>query len=135
MKAASRLTLVLAALIAVIVLGAALAVGGLLALRDAGTVLVLGVATLAGVLAAGFTYLIVRAVDFEEAASAALEVPASRDRQDGIEATMAPAPGQGEALQVATLPAPYLAAVMNGLQANSRALSRGRPVAGKQAGC
>jgi hypothetical protein len=133
MKAASRLTLVLAALIAVIVLGAALAVGSLLAMQDAGAGLVFGVATLAGVLAAGITYLVARTVDFADAVQPALEVHELQDAQDGQEVPTAPA--VVEALPVASLPAPYLAAVMNGLQANSRALARGRQVSGKQAGC
>jgi hypothetical protein len=130
MKAASRSTLVLAALIALFVLGVALALGGLLAVQDPGAGVVFAVATLAGLLAAAITYCVARTVDLDDDAE---PVPA---RHVGPQ-ELAPVSGplRIERLPVATLPAPYVAAVMKGLQANRQALSRGTGAAGKQARC
>lgn len=130
MKAASRSTLVLVALIALVVLGVALATAGLLAVQDPGAVVVFAVATLAGLLAAAITYCVARTVDLDADESALDATP-----RHGQEPRSAAAPLRVEALPVASLPAPYVDAVMKGLQANRQGLSRARGVAGEQAGC
>lgn len=130
MKAASRSTLVLAALIALAVLGVALATAGLLALQDPGAVVVFAVATLAGLLAAAITYCVARTVDLDGDAQ---PVAGMQPRHPGRPGATEPL--DVESLPVASLPAPYLAAVMKGLQANRQALSRRGGTAGEQAGC
>lgn len=129
MKAASRFPLVLAALVALFVLGMALAVGGLLAWQDPGAGVVLAVATLAGLAAAAIAYAVVRTVDLDavfEGQPEALEP---------VRPAPVPARLRVEALPVASLPAPYLEAVMKGLQANRRGVPRERRSPGEQAGC
>jgi hypothetical protein len=118
MPAASRLSLLLAALVAVFVLGISLALGGLLALHDPGAAVVFAVAALAGVLAATLTYLVARSSMAEPEEEPVEEQPLPIAQP----ATRASAV---EALPVASLPAPYVAAVMKGLHANRQALERG----------
>ncbi|MBE7370054.1 hypothetical protein [Ramlibacter pallidus] len=127
MNAARPLRLLLAALVAVFVLGVALAVGGLLALRDPSAMVVFAVAALAGVIAATITYFVARSAtvlpdDVPAVVEALPELPAPRTMR-----TVA-------SLPVASLPAPYLAAVMKGLHANRQALTRRGQSAGNQAG-
>lgn len=117
---ARRLALLIAVLTALFVLGVALAVGGLLALRDPGVLAVCLVAATAGVLAAGLSYLAARAVGDEEAE---LPEPAAEIR---VAAPVARRPARIQSLPVAELPAPYLAAVMKGLQANRAAMGQSR---------
>jgi hypothetical protein len=133
MQANRRFQLLLAALVAVFVLGIALALGGLLAMHDPGTLAVFAVATLAGVAAAGITYVVARS-----------SIPEPEDAQEVLEPEPGPAAqavpqplrpvGAIEALPVASLPAPYLSAVMKGLHANRRALSHDWESGDKQAG-
>lgn len=130
MKAASRSTLVLAALIALVVLGVALATAGLFALGDPGAVVVFTVAALAGLLAAAVTYCVARTVDLDADAQ---PLPEMQPRWQGRPAAAQPL--EVESLPVASLPAPYIAAVMKGLQANRQALSGRGATTGEQAGC
>lgn len=122
---ARRLTLLIAVFTGLFVLGVALAVGGLLALRDPGILIVCLVALVAGVLAAGLAWMAARAAaedHQEESAGLTPELP-----QAPQPLAMAPVRPRGpvriQSLPVAELPAPYLAAVMKGLQA-SRAAAR-----------
>lgn len=114
---ARRLTLLIAVLTALFVLGVALAVGGLLALRDPGILMVCLIAATAGVLAAGLSYVAARAAaDGHEEDSVALapELPVAVH-------TLQPARQpcvRVQALPIAELPAPYVAAVMKGLRAS-----------------
>lgn len=113
-----RLCLLIAVLTALFVLGVALAVGGLVALRDPDILMVCLVAALAGVLAAGLSYLAARAVaegHEEESVALAPELPG---------APLPPAPPRPvriQAMPVTELPAPYVAAVMKGLRASRTA--------------
>ena len=127
MKAASRFQIVLAVLVALFVLGVALAVGGLLAWHDPGAAVVVAIATLAGVLAAAMAYGVARSVDLGE------EEP----QAEGLPRQVAPGAARPriDALPVASLPAPYLAAVMKGLQADRLARSRGDAGPDRQVGC
>lgn len=113
---ARRLALLIAVLTALFVLGVALAVGGLLALRDPGILAVCLVAATAGVLAAGLAYLAARTAGDEEPE---LQEPAEAIR---VAAPVAGRPVRIQSLPVAELPAPYLAAVMKGLQASRAAM-------------
>jgi hypothetical protein len=118
MKAGNRLTLILAVLIGIFVLGVAVAVGTLLTLQSPDMAAVAAVALVAGVLAAGITYLVAKAGAMEldeDLSPPGIEVepieldaphPAVRSRQ----------------IPEADLPAPYLAAVMKGLQASRAAM-------------
>ncbi len=124
---ARRLTILVAVLTGLFVLGVALAVGGLLALRDPGVLVVCLVALVAGVLAAGLAYAAARVAaeeNQEESAGLTPELPASPVALQLQRMARSPQrPVRIQSLPVADLPAPYLAAVMTGLQA-SRA---GRP--------
>ncbi|RYF15032.1 MAG: hypothetical protein EOO30_16085 [Comamonadaceae bacterium] len=115
-----RLCLLIAVLTALFVLGVALAIGGLVALRDPDLLMVCLVAALAGVLAAGLAYLAARAVadgHEEESMALAPELPvAVRPLQPAP-----PRPLRIQAMPVTELPAPYVAAVMKGLQASRTA--------------
>lgn len=113
---ASRLNFVLAALIAVFVIVLGLAVGSLLAPGDPAFLVVCAVAAVAGLLAAGITCLVVRNAMQDEDLVCIVERPRQVD-------LAAPAV-RVEALPVASLPAPYLAAVMKGVRANQRAMAR-----------
>lgn len=118
MKAATRLTLVVAVLIGLFVLGVAVAVGTLMTLDVPGLPVVAGVALLAGVLAAVVTYLVARTAgldgdDLEEGERMPLEVSLPETARS---------PLRVKALPIANLPAPYVAAVLKGLQANRAAL-------------
>ncbi|HVE53866.1 MAG TPA: hypothetical protein VNB23_10845 [Ramlibacter sp.] len=127
MKAASPLSLLLAALVAVFALGVSLAVVGLLALRDPGAAIVLGVAAFAGLLAAVLAYLAARNSGLGPVEVAREEVPVAPVQAPRAAASMA-------ALPVASLPAPYLEAVMKGLHANRQAFVHQRQPTDKQAG-
>jgi hypothetical protein len=121
MKTASRLTLVLAMLIGIFVLGVAVAVGTLLTLQSPGMAAVVAVALLAGVIAAGLTYLVARTTGLELDEDLS---PPSVDVEPIEAFERTPAAGRSIAIPSAELPAPYLAAVMKGLQA-SRSAMRG----------
>ena len=117
MKAASRLTAVLALLIGLFVLGVAVAVGTLLTLQTPGFAAVMVVALAAGVIAAAITYLVVRASGMEldeDLSPPPIEVGPAEAHTE-VRTT---------AVREVELPAAYLAAVMKGLQA-SRAAMRG----------
>lgn len=121
MKATSRTTLVLAVLTGIFVLGVAVAIGSLLALQAPGVEMVLAVAVLAGAMAAALTYAVARTTGLE--LDEDLSPPATD--VEPIEAfERAPVAGRTISVPVADLPAPYLAAVMKGLQA-SRSAMRG----------
>ena len=119
MKAASRLTAVLAVLIGLFVLGVAVAVGTLLTLQTPGFAAVMAVALAAGLIAAAITYLVVRASGMEldeDLSPPPLDVePIQLPPQAEVRTT---------GLREVELPPAYLAAVMKGLQA-SRAAMRG----------
>lgn len=118
MKAAGRLTSVLAVLIGIFVLGVAAAVGALLTLHSPSVGLVAAVALLAGVVAAAITYLVVRTTGLEldeDLAPPGVDV-------EPIELDAPCRAVRSTSLPVANLPAPYLAAVMKGLQASRAAM-------------
>lgn len=122
---ARRLALLIAVLTALFVLGVAVAVGGLLAMREPGILAVCLVAATAGVLAAGLAYLAAGTVgdDEPELPEPAEEIP--------VASPITARPVRIQSLPVAELPAPYLAAVMKGLQA-SRAVRHPAGDAGQQ---
>lgn len=122
---ARRLALLIAVLTALFVLGVAVAVGGLLAMREPGILAVCLVAATAGVLAAGLAYLAAGTVgdDEPELPEPAEEIP--------VASPITARPVRIQSLPVAELPAPYLAAVMKGLQA-SRAARHPAGDAGQQ---
>ena len=121
---ARRLTLLVVVLTGLFVLGVALAVGGLLALRDPGILAVCLVALVAGVLAAGLAYAAARVAaeeDQEESAGLTPELPPPVPvvaLQMQRMARRPRGPVRIQSLPVADLPAPYLAAVMKGLRAS-----------------
>lgn len=122
---ARRFILLIAVLTGLFVLGVALAMGGLLALRDPGIVLVCVVALVAGVLAAGLAYLAVRIAAEEgqpESAGLTPELPLPEpETQTGPTIQqLRRRPIRIQSMPVAELPAPYLAAVMKGLHASRR---------------
>jgi hypothetical protein len=118
MKAARRITFVLAALLGIFVLGVALAVGSLLALQAPGLEVVIVVAVMAGLIAAGLTWLVARTTGLE--LDEDLSPPADVAPIEAYERT--PAAGRTIAVPAGELPAPYLAAVMKGLQASRTAM-------------
>jgi len=118
---ARRLTLLIAVLTSLFVLGVALAVGGLLALRDPGVLVVCLVAATAGVLAAGLAYLAARAVG-EDDADPLGGMPEAKDVEPRLPVPVRARFTPIHSLPVAELPAPYVAAVLKGLHA-----SRARP--------
>lgn len=122
-----RLALLIAVLTALFVLGIALAVGGLVALWDPGILMVWLVAAAAGVLAAGLAYLATRAVaEGHEEESVAL-APAWPVAVQPSQAAP-PRPVRIQAMPIAELPAPYVAAVMKGLQASRTATTTRQPL-------
>lgn len=112
MKLASRLPLVLVVLIGLFLAGVALAVAGLLSLRDPYLVVVCGVAVLAGVMAAAIAYAAVRSEPLED----------YEERPDDAEAPAQAPAGRVHTLPIANLPAPYLQAVMKAVHANRAAM-------------
>jgi hypothetical protein len=121
MKAASRLTLVFAVLIGLFVLGGAVTVGTLMTFDTPGLPAVAAVALAAGLLAAVVTYYMARAVgldgDEEEGERMPVEISLPETARSPLRVKAQPVAG----LPVANLPAPYLAAVLKGLQANRAA--------------
>jgi hypothetical protein len=130
---ARRLTVLVAVLTGLFVLGVALAVGGLLALRDPGVLLVCLVALAAGVLAAGLAYAAARVAaeeHQEESAGLTPELPPPPRVALQLQrmARKPQRPVRIQSLPVADLPAPYLAAVMKGLQASPAGRPPHQPV-------
>jgi hypothetical protein len=117
MNAAQRLTLVFAVLVGIFVLGVAVAVGTLMTFDTPGLPVVAAVALVAGALAAGVTYIMARAVGLDAAEEEGERTPIEISLPEA-----AGAPLHVTALPVADLPAPYLAAVLKGLRANTAAI-------------
>lgn len=105
----------------IFVLGVAVAIGSLLTLQAPGIGMVLAVAVLAGVIAAALTYAVARTTHLELDEDLS-PPPAEVEPIEAFE--RAPVAGRTIPVPVADLPAPYLAAVMKGLQA-SRSAMRG----------
>ena len=119
---ARRMTLLIAALAGLFVLGVALAVAGLLALGDPGLLVVCIVAGVAGLAAAGLSFLAVHAVAALDGAPGHATAPPQATR---IAQPSAVRPVRVQSLPVAELPAPYVAAVMKGLRASRASMGAG----------